>query len=144
MATADDLDQVIEQFELAVGEFIRGNPEHYKMLFSHREDVTLANPFGPAVRGWEQVGAAMERASSRLRDGEFVGFENIAKYVTPELAYTVWVERANAKVGGGDDITPIAVRVTMIYRPEDGTWKIVHRHGDPITTDQPAETVIQE
>jgi ketosteroid isomerase-like protein len=48
------------------------------------------------------------------------------------------------KVGGRDDITPIAVRVTTIFRPEEGTWKVVHRHADPITTPQPAESVIQE
>jgi ketosteroid isomerase-like protein len=36
------------------------------------------------------------------------------------------------------------LRVTMIYRPEDGTWKVVHRHADPISTPRPAETLIQE
>jgi hypothetical protein len=32
----------------------------------------------------------------------------------------------------------------MIFRPEDGVWKVVHRHADPITTDQPIESVLQE
>jgi hypothetical protein len=32
----------------------------------------------------------------------------------------------------------------MILRPEEGVWKVVHLHGDPITTPQPAESVIQE
>ena len=86
----------------------------------------------------------MERAASNFRDGEITGFETVAKYVTPELAYTVWVERQQAKVGGRPDVTPFALRVTMIFRPEDGVWKVVHRHADPITTAQPAESVIQE
>ena len=73
-----------------------------------------------------------------------VGFENVAKYVTPELAYTVWVERTNAKVGGMEDVAPSDLRVTMIFRPEDGTWKVVHRHADPITTARPAESLIQK
>jgi hypothetical protein len=31
----------------------------------------------------------------------------------------------------------------MIFRPEDGEWKVVvHRHADPITALQPAESVI--
>jgi ketosteroid isomerase-like protein len=73
------------------------------------------------------------------------GFETVAKYVTPELAYVVWIERPKAKLGAGEEITPFALRVTMIFRPEeDGEWKIVHRHADPITTAQPAESVIQE
>jgi ketosteroid isomerase-like protein len=144
MAAVDDLDEVIEQFHLAQGEFVNGNPEPVKKLFSHREDVTLANPLSPPARGWEQVAATMERAASQFRDGEFVGFETLAKYVTPELAYVVEIERTKAKVGAREDIAPSALRATMIFRPEDGTWKVVHRHADPITTPQPAESVIQQ
>jgi ketosteroid isomerase-like protein len=78
-------------------------------------------------------------------DGEIVGFENVAKYVTAELAYVVEIERGKSKVGGREDIAPSALRVTMIFRPEeDGTWKVVHRHADPITTAQPAVSVIQQ
>ena len=144
MAAVDDLDEVIEQYHLALGEFLNGNPEPVKKIFSHGEDVTLANPFGPAVRGWEQVAQTMERAASNFRDGEDIRYETISKYVTPELAYVVQLERAKTKVGGSEDITPLALRATMIFRPEEGTWKIVHRHADPITTPQPAEAVIQE
>jgi ketosteroid isomerase-like protein len=140
----DDLDQVIEQCQQALDEFVKGNPEPMQEMFSHREDVSLNNPFGPPAHGWEQVAATMDRAASNLRDGGMVAFEEVAKYVTPELAYTVWVERQKAKVGGREEITPFALRVTMIYRPEGGTWKVVHRHADPITTARPAESVLEE
>ena len=144
MAAVDDLDEVLEQCQQGLREFVKGNPEPMKVMFSHQEDVTLANPLGPAVRGWEQVAATSDRAASNIREGEFVDFETLAKYVTPELAYIVWVERVKAKVGGSQDIVPFALRVTMIFRPEDGTWKIVHRHADPITTARPAESLIQQ
>lgn len=142
--TALDLDVVVEQYHLAAGEFVKGNPEPYKMMFSHREDVSVANPFGPVTSGWKQVAATMERASSLYRDGEITGFENVAKYVTPELAYIVEVERFEAKIAGGEEVAPVALRTTSILRPEDGTWKVVHRHADPITVVQPAESVIQK
>ena len=144
MAAVDDLDRVIEQCQQALDEFVKGNPQPMQAMFSHRADVSLANPFGPPARGWEQVAATMERAASNLRDGGMVAFENVAKYVTPELAYTVWVERQKARVGGRQDITSFALRVTMIFRPEEGTWKVVHRHADPITTARPAESVLEE
>jgi ketosteroid isomerase-like protein len=144
MAAVDDVDKVLEQYQLATAEFVKGNPEPYKKMFSHREDVTLANPFFPPVRGWEQVAETLERTASRLRDGEFVGSETVSKCVTSELAYVVSLVREKAKVGGSEVITPIALRTTMILRPEEGTWKVVHLHGDPITTAQPAESVIQE
>ena len=86
----------------------------------------------------------MERAASYYRDGEVIGFENVAKYVTPDLAYIVEVERYKAKVGGSEDIVPVALRVTSIFRPEDGVWKLVHRHADPIASVRPAESVVQK
>ena len=68
----------------------------------------------------------------------------MAKFVTSDLACIVEVERYRAKVGGSENITPVTLRVTSILRAEDGTWKIVHRHADPISTPRPAESVIQE
>ncbi len=144
MAAVDELDEVLERFKLAANELLKGNPKPVQNMFSHREDVSLANPFGPPVRGWEQVAETIERAASQFRDGEYGSIETIEKHVTPELAYVVLLEPQKAKVGGSEDVTPFTLRVTMIFRPEEGTWKIVHRHADPITTPQPAESVIQD
>ena len=44
MAAVNEVDEVIEQYYLAANEFVKGNPEPAKSLFSHRDDVTLANP----------------------------------------------------------------------------------------------------
>ena len=144
MAAVDDLEGVLERFEQAGQEFVKGNPKPVQDIFSHKEDVTLANPFGPPVRGWTRVAEAQERAAALFRDGEVHAYETVAKYVTPELACILWIERTNAKVGGAEEVTPCDLRVTMTLRPEDGTWKVVHRHADPITSARPAESVIQE
>jgi ketosteroid isomerase-like protein len=144
MTAEDNVDELIKQFTLAQGELLKGNPEPAKEFCSHRQDVTLANPLGPVARGWEQVAAITDHAASQVRDGEIVDVETVSKYVTSELAYVVRVERTKAKVGGQDVLTHISLRVTLIMRPEDGVWKIVHRHADPITTAQPAESMIQQ
>jgi ketosteroid isomerase-like protein len=145
MAAVDDVNRLIERFQLAQEEFVKGNPEPTQELFSHREDVTLANPLGPPARGGDEVSKTIDYAASTIRDGEPSDYEIVSKLVTPELAYAVWIERTKAKMSGREDIIPFALRVTMIFRPEeDGEWKIVHRHADPITTPRPAESVIQE
>jgi ketosteroid isomerase-like protein len=145
MTAVDDFDEVVEQYHLALNEFLKGNPEPVKSFFSHRDDVTLANPLvGLPARGWERVAATLEHASSQFTDGENLSFETVAKSVSAEFAYVLLIERDKVKVGTSEDRTPSALRVTMIFRPEDGTWKVVHRHADPITTPRPAESVIQE
>jgi ketosteroid isomerase-like protein len=139
-----DFDAAVEQTHLALREFVKGNPVPMQQRFSHQEDVTLANPVRPVVRGWEQVAATMERAAAQLSDGEITAFERVAQYVTPGLAYTVEIERNRGRISGGEDVAPFDLRVTTIFRPEDGTWKVVHRHADPITTPRAMESMITQ
>jgi hypothetical protein len=52
---AQEHDLPLEEYHRAGREITNGNPEVYKALYSRRGDVTLANPFGPPVRGWSEV-----------------------------------------------------------------------------------------
>jgi ketosteroid isomerase-like protein len=132
-----DFVQVVEQYHAAADEFSRGDPQPVKAIFSHRDDVTLANPFGPAVRGWERVSEALDFASSRFRDGQVASFETLAKYESSDLATILEIERWRAKVSGRAGVDSFELRVTSTFRREDGTWKLVHRHADPIAQFHP-------
>jgi ketosteroid isomerase-like protein len=138
-----DLERVVEQYHRAVDEIVNGSANGFRRVYSRRDDVTLANPFGPPVRGWAQVEQTLERAASQMRDGALTDVERIVTGLTAELAYIVEIERGQTKFGGRDDFTPYALRVTTIFRPEEETWRVVHRHADPITTPRPAESLIQ-
>jgi ketosteroid isomerase-like protein len=143
VTSAEDFEQVIEKSHQALDEIARGDPSRFFELFSDGDDATLANPYGPPARGRAQIEEAGRRAAANYRDGRAVKFENFAKCVTAELGYLLEIERFEAKVAGGDEVTPVALRVTSIFRPEEGAWKLVHRHADPITMPRPGESVIQ-
>lgn len=132
----------LDDYHRANQRIINGDPGGYMALYSHREDVTVANPFGPPVRGWSDVFATIERAATHYEDGEIVGFENVVTVIGADLAYTVEIESYRARVGGGREVVPFALRVTTGFRREDGAWRIVHRHADPITSSRPPESVI--
>jgi ketosteroid isomerase-like protein len=133
----------MEEYRRAGLEITRGNPEVYKSLWSRRDDVTLANPFGPPVRGWEEVSARLDLAASNYRDGQDYEFDTVSTVVTAELAYTVEIERVRTRVGGSDELTSVALRATTVFRRENGRWRVTHRHGDPITSMRAAESVLQ-
>ncbi len=141
MAT-NDLTSAIEQSHAALGAILKGDPSVYQALFSLADDVTLGNPFGPYVRGRKKVEETLAGAASHYRDGEATDVELVAKYVSDNLACVVEVERGRSKVGGAAEVAPVAVRVTSVFRLESGSWKLVHRHADPITTPRPAASVI--
>ncbi|MFD1212594.1 YybH family protein [Arthrobacter sp. GCM10027362] len=130
-----DFDQAIEDSLAGLRGIITGDPEPIKRLFSHSDDVTLANPFGGIARGWPEVSARLEQAASLFRDGTVTGVENVTRFVGDDLAYLVEVERFEAKFDGQDEPGTFALRGTSIYRREDGRWRLVHRHGDPLASD---------
>jgi ketosteroid isomerase-like protein len=141
--SGSDFDLVVERYHRALDAVVKGDPAPMKELISRREDVTLANPLGPPVRGWSEVEKTMERAISNLREGEPTRFERISGDVGTELAYIVEVERTRAKLGGSDEASPISLRTTTIFRLEDGLWRVLHRHADPITSPRSIESIIQ-
>jgi ketosteroid isomerase-like protein len=100
-------------------------------------------PFFPPRRGWSAVEEAMDRAAANYSDGRALGFESVSRLVTPELAYLVEVERYQAMVGGSPELTAVSLRCTTIFRREDHSWKIVHRHADPISFARSPESVIE-
>ncbi len=132
-----DFKQTLERYRAALDEFSRGNSAPVKKLFSHRDDVTLANPFGPAVKGWASAAKALDFASSRFRDGEVPKCELIAEYVASDLATILEIEHWRAKVSGRDEVSDFTLRVTSTFRMEDGKWRLVHRHADPIASAHP-------
>ena len=136
-------DLPLEEYHRAGREITNGNPEVYKELYSRRGDVTLANPFGLPVRGWNEVSATLDRAAENYRDGEVVGFENVSTVIASDLAYIVEVESYRARVGRAQELALVSIRVTTTFRREDGVWKVLHRHADPITGQRPPESVIQ-
>jgi hypothetical protein len=71
-------DLPLDEYHRAGLQITNDNPDVYKSLYSRRDDVTLANPFGPPVRGWSNVSATLDRAAAHYRDGEVVGFENVS------------------------------------------------------------------
>ena len=137
MNPGDELEDVLEHYHGALDEFSRGDPEPVRAMYSHREEVTLANPFGPAVRGWDEVAARLDYASSRFRDGQVTGYERVAAYISDDLVCIVENEAWRARVGDREAVAPFDLRVTSTFRREDGTWKLVHRHADPIKDTHP-------
>ncbi len=141
--SASDLAQFIEQYHRSVSAFLQGDLEPQKRLWSRRDDVTLANPLGPPARGWHQVEDALQRAAAQIQGGEVLGSERISEVTTADLAYIVEIEQARVKIGDADAFASVSLRVTSIFRRENGAWRVVHRHADPITAPRPIESVLQ-
>ncbi len=112
-----------------------GDVEPRLAMWSQRDPVTLFGALGPCKSGWRDVSRIFRWVASRFSDLSDYDFEVIAAGVSGDLAYTVGYEHSTVSVDGAAPTTQ-TIRVTHIYRREDGEWRVVHRHGDHLPVDQ--------
>ncbi len=123
----DFLDDVLPRQVAAERAIHNGDVEPRLAMWSHRDPVTL---FGAVLSasGWDELDAAFKTVASWFSDSAEYDFEVVAAGASGDLAYTVGFEHNKVKVDG--QRRTYSLRVTHVYRREDGQWKIVHRHAD--------------
>ena len=109
---------------------LNGDSGQRKMLWSHENPVTVLGA-AKTVSGWPEVESLFDWLASNFSNGATYDLDLTAAGVSGDLGYVVGAEHSSASVGG-EPLAPIALRVTLIFRREDGEWKEVHRHADPI------------
>jgi ketosteroid isomerase-like protein len=102
-------------------------PRRRLALWSTREPVTLFGAGGACRSGSNEVRRMFRRAVTQIVPCRSFDYDLVAAGTGGELAYTVGYEHASFDPGPVQDYT---LRVTYLYRREDGEWKIIHRHGD--------------
>ena len=101
--------------------------------------------WGAYEMGWDEVGPRYDWAAARFGEsGAEVEVEYLSSGVSGDLAYTVAIERSEVRLVDQDRPAPMVLRVTHIFRKEDGVWKLVHRHADPLMGKTAPATVLQK
>ena len=136
MSYLDDfLEETLARQETAEHALHDGDPAPRLAMWATQDPVTL---FGAATskNGSQEVRRFFGELASRFSDCSDWRFELVAAGASGDLAYTVGYEHTSVSIDG-HPVAPYTLRVTHLYRREDGEWKIVHRHGDPPPVDPP-------
>ena len=117
-----------------------GNVEPRLEMWTTRDPVTVFGAGVPLKSGSDEVTPAFRWVASLFSNCTAYSFELIAAGLSGDLAYTVGFEHCTRSMRGGPAESTV-LRVTHVYRRENGDWKIVHRHADvpPIDQSPPAE-----
>jgi ketosteroid isomerase-like protein len=139
------LRKFLESFEEGSRRLMNGDPVHWMENLSRGDDVMIMGGWGAYEKGWPEVKARYEWASARFLDS---GATLSAQYLTciqsGDLAVTTAIERSEVKVVGQEKAAPMALRVTHVFRKEDGAWKLVLRHADPLVDKASPASVIEK
>src|SRR5216117_3019894 len=125
MSPEDDLRTTLDQTKAALGRLLYGEAGPLLELWSHANDVTVMGGFGSYEKGWDRLRQDTEFAASRFLGGTLGRVEEMAVGSSGDLAYAVWIERAEVRVEGRDEPGSFVVRATHILRREGGEWKLI-------------------
>ncbi|MFC9690171.1 YybH family protein [Kribbella sp. NPDC056951] len=106
---------------------INGDASLRVELTARQDPVTVFGAKVPVRQGWKDISEVLTWLAGRWSDSTAYRFEVVAADVSGDLAYIVGFEHiANSVVGV--PVEPYTLRVTHIFRREDGEWRIAHRH----------------
>ncbi len=134
MSELDDfLSTVVPRYVEVEKAFSSGDVEPRLRMWTRRDPVSVVGAAGPVRTGWTEIEKGFRWIAGRLSDCTDYNLDVITADVRGDLAYVVCWERAKLRMDG--EPTTVVLRVTHIYRREDGQWKNAHRHADTLTDD---------
>lgn len=127
----------LKQSDEAQAQWARGDTTAIKKMWAKTDDVTLFGGLGGFFRGWDQVGQRLDWAATQFSppaSGDTAWQrELISVHVCDAISVVTQIERFTARSGPAKDERRVEVRVTLILRNDQDGWRIIHRHGDPLT-----------
>ena len=110
------------------GHATRSDTEPFLDLWSHTADASIMAAVGGYHVGFDEVSKLLLWVSQRLRFDTCTA-QTLTTHVGGELAASVELERYTNMA----EEQEMTLRVTHVYRKEDGRWRLLHRHAELLT-----------
>ena len=80
----------------------------------------------------DHVADVYARDAGAFAEGGETTLEILHSDSTGDLAYWTGLQHAKARLTGHDEPVEMHLRITELFRHEDGAWRLIHRHADPL------------
>ena len=106
-----------------------GDATPRRALWSRNEPVSVLGAWRNA-NGQQELDELFTSLAASFSDCTSFAFELQAYDVIGDMAYTAGLEHIAASMNG--EPRTYTLRVTQVYRRENGEWRVVHRHADAV------------
>jgi NAD(P)H-dependent FMN reductase/ketosteroid isomerase-like protein len=112
--------------------YVDGDAAPLDAIVAHRDPATFFPPRGGGTQGARTVAKRYEEDARSFAPKGESRLEVLQSHAGGDLAFWTGYQHARARIAAkpGEPVS-MTLRVTEVFRYEDGGWKLVHRHADP-------------
>jgi len=107
-----------------------GDAEPLLAILPNDGALTFHSPQGDTYSGADSVPAVFARQASAFSSGGESELVVLQKGASGDLAFWTGFQVATVRQGANAPPREMRIRVTEVFRRIDGSWKLIHRHGD--------------
>lgn len=89
-------------------------------------------PRGGREEGADHVADVYARDAESFTEGGETTLEILHSDSAGDLGYWTGLQHAKVRLTGHDEPVEMHLRITELFRHEDGAWRLIHRHADPL------------
>ena len=133
-----DFEQFMQQRQQASRAYMNSDASLFRKIIARQSPITFFRPQGGAYEGAEAV-SSFELLPAALEHSSDDQFEILHMAASDRLAYWVGFQRSTTHLRGRAEAVLFDLRVTELFRREGDTWKLIHRHADPLISEPAAK-----
>lgn len=130
--SARSFENFMKDRKAASNAFVNGNIDPLLKISTTTPPASMFGPAGTCVEEPDEVNRANEAGSKSFEPGGENRFEIMHALADGDLAYWAGLQRSVVKMRGNEQLVPMDLRITEIFRREDDEWKLIHRHADEL------------
>jgi ketosteroid isomerase-like protein len=127
---APSFSQFMQQRTDAAAAYVRGDAGPVEALTTGQSPATFFGPDGGSVHDPDNVTASFADGASHFQPDGTSRLEILQSGVSEDIGFWTGFQHATVKLAPDGEPQQMKLRITEIFRLENGAWKLVHRHAD--------------